>query len=70
MSKILINLDADDAQWLARESITRQVPVDELVQEAIRALRLQITVRQTAGIFRADNGLETQRRLRNEWEHR
>lgn len=80
MPRTLINLDADDKAWLDREAAARRIPMTELVRQAVRAFRvreeslgagdLQSSVRETAGLWQIGDGLEYQRRLRDEWEPR
>lgn len=80
MTRILINLDPEDKAWLDRESRARNVPMTELVRQAVRAYRvreeslnrpkLQAALAQTAGILSGNNGLAFQSRLRDEWEQR
>jgi hypothetical protein len=80
MPRTLINLDPDDKAWLDREAAARNVPMTELVRQAVRAFRireeslgagdLQSAVRETAGLWQVGDGLEVQRRLRDEWEGR
>lgn len=80
MPRTLINLDPDDKNWLDREARARNVPMTELVRQAVRAYRireeslgrgdLQSALAETAGIWRAGDGLAYQRRLRKEWDRR
>jgi len=76
--RTLINLDAEDKDWLDREARARRVPMTELVRQAVQAYRireesqtrltLQDALQHTAGIWRAGEGLGYQRRLRKEWD--
>ena len=78
MPRTLINLDPEDKAWLDRESHARQVPMTELVRQAVRAYRLreenlgskdlQAVIRETAGIWQVGDGLAYQKRLRDEWD--
>jgi len=80
MARTLINLDPDDKAWLDREAQARNVPMTELVRQAVRGYRihqesrglssLQSSLRRTAGIWRQGDGLTYQRRLRDEWNER
>lgn len=74
----LINLAPEDKTWLDRKARSRNVPVTELVHEAIREYRIrqQILARanprgaleRTAGIRCPDDALAYQHRLRDEWD--
>lgn len=78
MPRTLVNLDSDDKAWLDREAKARDVPMTELVRQAVHTYRmreeslgrtdLQTALADTAGIWRAGDGLEYQRRLRDEWD--
>lgn len=77
MSRTLINLDPDDKAWLDREAHSRNLPMTELVRQAVRGYRvrhesrglteLQAALKRTAGIWRRDDGLDYQQQLRAEW---
>jgi Ribbon-helix-helix protein, copG family len=78
MPKTLINLDHDDKAWLDREARRQQVPMTELVRQAVRSFRVREESRQrpnlgqvlarTAGLWRQGDGLAWQQRLRGEWD--
>jgi hypothetical protein len=78
MPKTLINLEHEDKAWLDREARRRQVPMTELVRQAVRSFRLTEESRQrpnlqqalarTAGLWRQGDGLIWQERLRGEWD--
>jgi hypothetical protein len=78
MQRTLISLDPEDKAWLDREARQRRVSMTELVRQAVHAYRLreesrgnpkwQHAVRETAGIWRQDDGVSYQQRLRNEWD--
>lgn len=80
MPRTLINLEPDDKQWLDHEAKARRVPMTELVRQAVHAYRihvessaqpsLQSALKRTAGIWRSGDGLEYQRRMRDEWKSR
>ena len=80
MARTLINLDSDDKAWLDREAQARNLPVTELVRQAVRGYRihqesrglssLQSALQRTAGIWQHGDGLTYQRRLRGEWNER
>lgn len=80
MQRTLISLDSDDKAWLDHEARARNVPMTELVRQAVHLFRmraqseergdLQAALRQTAGIWSNDDGLVWQTRLRGEWNER
>ncbi len=77
MPRTLINLEADDKQWLDAEAKARGVSMAALVREAVHEYRvheeatgrpaLAQALADTAGIWRRGDGLAWQRRLRDEW---
>jgi hypothetical protein len=80
MARTLINLDPDDKAWLDREAEARNLPMTELVRQAVHGYRireesqgltdLQAALRRTAGIWRHGDGLDYQQHLRDEWDER
>ncbi|MGH8147291.1 MAG: ribbon-helix-helix protein, CopG family [Rhodanobacteraceae bacterium] len=80
MARTLINLDDGDKHWLDREARRRQVPMTQVVREAVAEYRarsqsrvrrdLQGELTRTAGIWRGEDGLAHQQRLRGEWDRR
>ncbi len=78
MPKTLINLEHEDKAWLDREARRRQVPMTELVRQAVRSFRVTEESRQrpnlrralarTAGLWRRGDALTWQERLRGEWD--
>jgi predicted transcriptional regulator len=80
MPRTVINLDPKDKAWLDHEAKVRHVSMTELVRQAVRAYRtrqesldrpnLQQALARTGGIWRSDDGLAYQRRLREEWDSR
>lgn len=78
MARTLINLDPDDKAWLDREAQARNLPMTELVRQAVHGYRirheshgltdLQAALRRTAGIWRHGDGLDYQHRVRDEWD--
>ena len=79
MTRTLISLDADDKAWLDRKAREERVPMTRLVQRAIKQLRKQAEenpsgftrlLRETAGTWKAGDGLAYQRTLRTEWARR
>lgn len=77
MQRTLINLDVKDKAWLDHMAKERGVSMAEVVRTAVRDYReradmrgdeaWQEMVRRTAGIWRHGDGLDWQRRLRDEW---
>lgn len=77
MVRTLISLDADDKAWLDRAARSERIPMTRLVRRAIRRLReaqeaapqgFERLLRETAGSWKAGDGLAYQRRLRAEWD--
>ena len=79
MVRTLISLDPEDKAWLDRAARSERIPMTRLVRRAVRRLReeqegapqgFERLLRETAGIWRAGDGLGYQRRLRGEWDRR
>ncbi len=78
MQRTLINLDPDDKAWLDRVAREQDIPMTEVVRQAVRAhrlreeshghQRLQQAIRDTRGIWRAGDGLDYQQAVREEWD--
>lgn len=78
MIRTLISLDEEDKRWLDEQARLRQVPMTELVREAVKEFRrreeraprssLQAVLERTAGIGHGEDGLALQERLRREWD--
>ena len=75
MARIVIDLDPDQKAWLDRQATLRGVSTAELVRRAIRDYRsreegrpsFKDALERTAGIWRGEDRLDYQRRLRAEW---
>ena len=75
MPRTVISLDPDQKAWLDRQAALRGVAMTELVRQAVRDFRaredakpsLRQALEQTAGIWRGGDGLDYQRRIRDEW---
>lgn len=75
MARIVIDLDPDQKAWLDRQAAQHGVAPAELVRRAVRDFRAREEARpsfkealeRTAGIWRGEDGLDYQRRLRAEW---
>ncbi|HXO21890.1 MAG TPA: ribbon-helix-helix protein, CopG family [Thermoanaerobaculia bacterium] len=79
MIRTIVSLDPDDKLWLDRKAEEENVTMTQLVRLAIRRYReeseagapsLDRLLEQTSGIWKQEDGLEYQRRLREEWEER
>jgi hypothetical protein len=77
MIRTIISLDPEDKLWLDRKAEEENVTMTELVRQAIRRYReereaatpsLDRLLEETSGLWRREDGLEYQRRLRQEWE--
>ncbi len=78
MTRTLINIPEEDKQWLDDAARERQVPMTELVREAVREYRvrqesirrpdLAAALRRSSGVWRKGDGLAWQEHLRDEWE--
>ena len=78
MPKTLISLDASDKTWLDREARRRNIPMTELVRQAVRHHRrreenrgrpaLLDALASTSGLWRRGDGLAWQGQLRGEWD--
>jgi len=76
MIRTVISLDEDDKRWLDRRAEHEGVPMTELIRRAVRLLRgqtaeeyssLEELLRATSGSWKHGDGLEHQKRLRDEW---
>jgi hypothetical protein len=78
MVRTVISLDEDDKRWLDDEAAREGVAMTEVVRRAVRQLRTELEHRSdfeallaaTAGAGTGEDGLDVQRRLRDEWEQR
>jgi hypothetical protein len=77
MVRTVISLDDDDKAWLDRAARSERIPMTRLVRRAIRRLReeqeaapqgFERLLRETAGTWKAGDGLAALRRLRAEWD--
>lgn len=76
MIRTVISLDDDDKRWLDRRAKAEGVTMTHLVRRAVRLLRQRDPspeqtrdelLRRTSGIWTSGDGLEYQRRVRDEW---
>lgn len=80
MPRTIISINPEDKHWLDREAKRRNLPMTELVRQAVHSYRvraeslakpdLQAALARTAGIWPGGDGLEHQHRLRDEWDQR
>jgi hypothetical protein len=77
MIRTIISLDPEDKQWLDRKAEEENVTMTELVRQAIRRYRVECEaaspsldrlLAKTSGLWNREDGLDYQRRLRQEWE--
>jgi hypothetical protein len=77
MIRTVISLDEESKKWLDRRAREENISTAELIRTAVRkyrdeksreALPLKDLLKQTSGIWRRDDGLTYQRRLRKEWQ--
>ena len=77
MVRTVVSLDPDDKAWLDRQARERRVTMTELVRVAVRRLRadgesaavsFDDLLARTSGLWKQEDGLRYQRRLRDEWE--
>ena len=76
MKRTVISIPDEDKAWLDAAASRAGEPATELVRRAVKLLRerepleqqpLAELLRRTRGIWRGSDGLEHQRRLRDEW---
>lgn len=74
MIRTVISLDEADKEWLDRRARDERVPMTEVVREAVRHYRVECEsislpdlLACSAGLWRGEDGLEHERRLRDEW---
>ena len=79
MIRTLISLDDEDKRWLDRKAKKEGTTMAQVVRTAVGRYREQCEreasepslaelLRRTSGISKGEDGLETQLRLRDEWE--
>jgi hypothetical protein len=79
MIRTLISLDDEDKRWLDRKAKEEGITMAQVVRTAVIRYREQCEretakpsieelLRRTSGILQGLDGLEAQRRLRDEWE--
>lgn len=78
MVRTVVSLDPEDKAWLDRKARQEGVPMTEIVRQAVRQLRersesaprMERLLEKTRGMWKGDDGLAYQRRLRREWDRR
>jgi len=78
MVRTVVSLEEGDKRWLDAEAAREGVPMTEVIRQAVRRLRaekeraasFEALLAATAGAGSGEDGLEVQRRLRDEWERR
>lgn len=77
MIRTIISLDEEDKTWLDERARQEQVPMTQLVRQAIRLLRQQSEkpsvpfeslLERTSGLWQQGDGLRYQENLRQEWD--
>jgi hypothetical protein len=76
MVRTLISLAEGDKRWLDQRARALGVPMTAVMRQAVAALREQEArrasfdraLKETAGIWKAGDGLAWQRKLRAEWK--
>ena len=76
MVRTVISLEEGDKRWLDAEAAREGVPMTEVIRRAVKHMRqererageLDALLAATRGIGSGEDGLEVQRRLRNEWD--
>lgn len=76
MKRTLISLEDQDKAWLDEAAAREGAAATELVRRAVKLLRerqgleqqpLSELLRRTRGLWRGEDGLDYQVKLRNEW---
>lgn len=76
MVRTIISISKEDKAWLEATAAEQGVSMTEVVRSALRMLRAQAErdeppmtqlLERTQGLWRGEDGLAYQRRLRDEW---
>ena len=79
MIRTVVSLEDEDKAWLDRKAEESQVSMAEVVRQAVRRYReesdrearpLRQLLYATSGIWKGEDGLNYQRRIRQEWDER
>jgi hypothetical protein len=73
MIRTVISLDPEDKEWLEQKAKEERVPIARLVRRAVRRYREECelsspSLEETAGLWKAGDGLAYQHRIREEWQ--
>ena len=75
MIRVTIRLDVDDMRWLSETARRENVSMAEMMRRAVRRIReaeenpsFRALIERTAGSWPNDDGLEYQRKIREEWD--
>lgn len=78
MIRTVISLEKSEKKWLDKEAHRRHVRMTEVVREALRYYRKKLEsekalspeelLNQTAGLWKKEDGLTYQEKLRDEWK--
>jgi hypothetical protein len=76
MIRTIISISEEDKAWLEETAAEEGVPMTEVVRRALRMLRAKTErdepptaqlLERTCGLWKGEDGLAYQRRLRDEW---
>lgn len=76
MERTVISLSEEDKEWLKRRAAEEDIPMAEVVRRALHLLQeleqredppTEQLLERTKGLRDGEDGLEVQRRLRDEW---
>lgn len=78
MLRTIISMQKEDKLWLEKQAKANHLPMAELVRRAIKHYRkcgkfaarspIEMALQQTGGIWKNEEGLIFQTRIRDEWE--
>lgn len=76
MVRTVISISEEDKAWLEQKAAEEGIPMTEVVRRAIRVMRekaerehppIKVLLERTRGMWNGGDGLDYQRRLRDEW---
>ncbi len=76
MVRTVISISEDDKAWLEEKAAKEGIPMTEVVRRALRLLRekseredppTDVLLERTKGMWKGEDGLDYQRRIRDEW---
>lgn len=79
MVRTIVTLDPEDKEWLDRRARAESVSMAQLIRQAVRRYRRETEagepdfdalLRKTSGLWTKGDGLDWQRRIRDEWAER